>query len=54
VVQVSSGDDIGQYTGVYLDLGSNLLSGAGVTNYTDTGGATNGPSRYYRIKLIQP
>jgi hypothetical protein len=22
------------------------------TNYTDSGGATNGPSHYYRIRLV--
>jgi glucose/arabinose dehydrogenase len=54
IVQFSPGDGNGQYTSNFLDLASNILSGAGVTNYIDTGGATNIPSHYYRIRLIQP
>jgi hypothetical protein len=54
VVQVSTGDSGGQYTGTYLDLTSNILFGSAVTNYIDVGGATNVPARYYRIKLIRP
>ena len=54
VVQVSTGDSIGQYTGIYLDLSSNTLPVSQATNYIDIGGVTNSPSRFYRIKLIQP
>ena len=54
VVQTSNGDATGQYTGIYLDLASNILSGSMVTNYIDLGGAATGSNRYYRIKLIQP
>lgn len=54
VVQISTGGSIGQYTGNYLDLASNILSSAKVTNYTHTGGAAIAPSSYYRIRLVQP
>jgi hypothetical protein len=31
-----------------------IISGSGnvTTNYTDIGGGTNNPSRYYRIRLV--
>jgi hypothetical protein len=34
--------------------GSIILPGSGdaTTNYIDDGGATNSPSRYYRIRLV--
>ena len=54
VVQVVSGDESGGYSTNFADLsGSIIISGAGgvTTNYTDNGGATNSPSRYYRIRL---
>jgi len=54
VVQVSTGGSNGNYTGVFSDLASNILSSDGVTSYTDIGGAASGSSHYYRIKLIQP
>ena len=44
----------GNLTGGFMDISSNLIiSGSGmVTNsYTDSGGATNSPSRFYRIRL---
>jgi glucose/arabinose dehydrogenase len=50
VIQFSSGD----YTGAYLDLASIMISVNGVTNFTHAGGATNAPSGYYRIRLVQP
>jgi len=46
----------GNLTGGFMDISSNLIiSGSGmVTNsYTDSGGATSNPSRFYRIRLGQ-
>jgi len=54
VVQATGGDANGGYTNNFSDIsGLIILSGSGdVTNsYTDVGGATNIPSRYYRIRL---
>jgi PKD repeat protein len=55
-VQATSGDGNGGYnTNGFTNIsGSIILPVAGdtVTNYTDVGGATNSPSRYYRIQLI--
>ncbi len=53
VIQVSSGTSSGGYTNNFVDLATTVLSAAGVTNYSDPGGATNGPSRFYRIDLRQ-
>ena len=53
VVQVSSGTSSAGYTNNFVDLATAVLPGATVTNYTDHGGATNGPSRFYRIDLRQ-
>ncbi len=55
VVQVSSGDGAGGYSNNFSDLsGEIVIAGSGdqTTNYTDIGGATNVPSRYYRIRLV--
>jgi len=54
VVQATAGDANGGYTNNFSDIsGLIILSGSGdVTNsYTDVGGATYIPSRYYRIRL---
>ncbi len=54
VVQVNPGDVNGSYTTNFTDLSSYLVipgSGNTSTNYLDVGGATNFPSRYYRIRL---
>jgi hypothetical protein len=44
------------YTNNFMDIpGSQIIvTGAGetATNYTDVGGATNSPSRFYRIRLV--
>jgi hypothetical protein len=51
VVEVAS-----SLTGGYSDLSTNLLitgSGSATTNYVDVGGATNTPSRFYRIRMVQ-
>jgi len=55
VVQVTPGDGNGGFsTNGFSDL-SGLIpipgSGDATNNYIDVGGATNGPSRYYRIRL---
>jgi hypothetical protein len=55
VVQVSPGAAGGSYTNNFSDLSPQLfILGAGVTstNYLDTNGAINSPSRYYRVRLM--
>ena len=54
-VQATGGDGNGGYITNFIDLGSPLIipgSGDVTTNYVDGGGATNIPSRYYRIRLV--
>jgi PKD repeat protein len=54
VVQANAGNGNGGYTTNFTDLsGLIVISGSGdaATNYTDVGGATNSPSRYYRVRL---
>ena len=55
-VQVTSGGAGGIFsTNGFTNLGSQLIipgSGITTTNYTDTGGATNVPARYYRVRLV--
>jgi PKD repeat protein len=54
-VQMSPGDVTGCYTNSFSDIsGPIVLTGSGdvATNYLDSGGATNGPFRYYRIRLV--
>jgi pectate lyase len=54
VVQATSGDLNGGYGTNFVDISGPLfLSGTGnvTNNYHDLGGATNSPSRYYRIRL---
>jgi len=55
VVQATAGDGSGNYaTNNFTDIsGPIAITGSGdtTTNYTDAGGATNVPSRYYRIRL---
>jgi hypothetical protein len=53
VVQVSTGTATGGYTNNFVDLAVINVPSFGVTNYVDSGGATNGPSRFYRIDLRQ-
>jgi hypothetical protein len=57
-VQATGGDANGGYTNNFVDITTAphiIISGSGdaSTNYTDVGGATNSPSRYYRIRLVQ-
>jgi uncharacterized repeat protein (TIGR03803 family) len=55
-VQVTPGDGQGNYqTNNFTDLSGQIVipgSGAATTNYTEVGGATNFPSRYYRIRVV--
>ncbi len=54
-VQASPGDSTGNYSNAFGDVsGPIILPGSGdvSTNYLDIGGATNVPSRYYRIRLV--
>ncbi len=54
LVQAAAGLPDGSYSTNFADLSPLIiLSGSGdtVTNYLDSGGATNTPSRYYRIRL---
>jgi pectate lyase len=55
-VQASGGDlNSGFTTNDFADLGDSLIiSGSGdtTTNYVDRGATTNGPSRFYRIRLV--
>jgi hypothetical protein len=57
IVQVTSGDANGGYnTNSFVDLPTSQTvvpgSGDASTNYLDAGGATNGPARYYRVRLV--
>jgi hypothetical protein len=55
-VQVTSGGTGGSYsTNGFTNLGAQMLiGGSGIitTNYTDVGGATNTPARYYHVRLV--
>ncbi|HXI82944.1 MAG TPA: pectinesterase family protein [Verrucomicrobiae bacterium] len=54
VVQATAGDGNGGYTTNFSDLSGPIVitgSGDASTNYTDVGGGTNVPSRYYRVRL---
>jgi len=56
-VQVTSGAANGSYaTNGFMDIvgSQTIVSGSGdtSTNYVDVGGATNTPSRYYRVRLV--
>lgn len=57
IVQVTSGATDGSYnTNGFADIAGSLTivggSGDTSTNYVDAGGATNSPSRYYRVRLV--
>jgi hypothetical protein len=54
-VQATIGDGSGGYSMNFTDISAQIIlpvSGDAVTNYVDVGGATNVPSRYYRIRLL--
>ena len=55
-LQATAGGTAGSYGTNFTDIsGSIILQGSGdvITNYVDGGGATNVPSRFYRIRLVQ-
>jgi PKD repeat protein len=56
-VQATSGDENGNYTTNFVDITTPphvIISGSGdaTNNYTDVGGATNAPARFYRVRLV--
>ena len=54
-VQATTGDANGGYITNFADISNPInISGSGdaTTNYVDVGGATNVPSRYYRVRLV--
>jgi hypothetical protein len=54
-VQSTAGDGNGGYATNFTDLSDPIIisgSGDAATNYTNVGGATNGPSQFYRIRLV--
>jgi hypothetical protein len=54
-VQATAGDANGGYMNAFVDISDPIeIVGSGdvTTNYVDVGGATNSPSRYYRIRLV--
>ncbi|HVM62473.1 MAG TPA: hypothetical protein VMV72_16555 [Verrucomicrobiae bacterium] len=55
VIQVSTGAAAdGSYPGTFVDLLTNIVSGCPASfPYTDVGGGTNKPTRYYRVNLRQ-
>lgn len=55
VVQATNGDAAGCYTNNFTNLSLPIIiSGPSdvLTNYVDTGGATNVPARYYRVRQV--
>ena len=56
VVQAATGDANGGYSNNFADVAGaeTVILGTGdiVTNYTDAGGATNTPARFYRIRWV--
>jgi guanyl-specific ribonuclease Sa len=55
VVQATPGAGDGTYSNNFSDISSIIVPSAGdLTNvtYRDAGGATNAPSRYYRVRLV--
>ena len=59
VLEFTAGAPDGGYSGIFVSANvTNILSGGTgtgiVTNMVDTGGATNAPSRYYRVRVLVP
>jgi len=55
IVQAVAGGPGGGYSTNFTDLSPPIAvagSGAVTTNYLDSGGATNGPARYYRVRNV--
>ena len=55
-VQTAAGSANGSYTTNFVDIGNSITiipgNGDVTTNYADTGGATNTPTRYYRVRVV--
>jgi len=53
VIQLATPIIGGNYTNNYIDLDTVIVPGSGavITNWVDVGGATNYPSRFYRMGL---
>ena len=54
-VQATGSSGTGDYATNFTDLSGPIIilgSGDVTTNYMDVGGATNGPSHYYRVRLV--
>jgi hypothetical protein len=54
-LQAATGDANGGYTNNFADISGPIIinvTGDTMTNYVDAGGATNVPSRFYRIRLV--
>jgi hypothetical protein len=54
-VQATAGGADGGYTTNFIDISGLIVilgSGDTTTNYVDVGGATNFPSRFYRVWLV--
>ena len=54
-VQATTGDGSGGYSTNFTDISNPIIisgSGDATTNYMDAGGATNSPSRYYRVRFV--
>jgi len=59
VLEFTAGTTNGSYTNNFVSTGqTNILSGGTglgvVTNMVDSGGATNKPSRFYRVRVLLP
>jgi hypothetical protein len=60
VLEYTTGSGNGSYSnGNFVSTGqTNVLSGGTgtglVTNMVDSGGATNAPARYYRVRVLMP
>jgi hypothetical protein len=53
VIQLVSPNTNGNFTNSFIDLDTVIVPGSGqvITDWVDYGGATNSPSRYYRIRF---
>jgi hypothetical protein len=59
VLEFTTGTTDGSYSNAFASTGqTNILSGGNglgvVTNMVDSGGATNNPARYYRVRVLLP
>lgn len=59
VLEFTAGDASGDYTNTFTSAGQTNVLGGGngtgiVTNMIDAGGATNTPSRFYRVRVLVP